>query len=311
MAARRMPVWLAAPLWLLLALLGLCVAPLPRSVEMALGAWLGRLGLRLNRRHRRVAEENLRHCLPELSDAERARLLTANFEHYGRLIVELLHMFTPVPGHFQRWVRAHCRLHHRERWAEALASGKGAILYSAHTANWEMAIGIAGLDGFPAVMVTRHLTPDWLDRRLRDLRASVGIDCVYQPRTMPVLLRRLKDGGTVGFMADQYIPPPGGLKAPYFGVEVDSLGAMGPLAYRTGASLNPLILRRDEAGTLHLTVGEAMPRGEWMKDPAGSTRAVNEVLERIVRENPEQWLWAHRRFKNAVWPDGTKAYSAP
>lgn len=307
MAARRMPAWQAAPLWVALTLAGLAVTPLPRPWELALGAWLGRLALLADRRRRRIAEENLRHCLPELSEEGRARLLAANFEHYGRLGLELLHIFSPWPGHYRRWVLAHSAIEGRENWERALAKGRGAIFFSAHTANWEMAAGVGGSRGFPSLIVTRRLTPDWLMRRVEGTRAAVGISAAYQPRTMPAVLRTLRAGGTVGFMVDQYCSPPAGVKARFFGVPADTLSVLGPLALRTGAALLPLFLHREPGGTVRLCVAEELSR-DGLGDPSASTQALTTVVEAWVRSHPEQWLWGHRRFKNAVWPGGTKAY---
>ncbi|MBI5596084.1 MAG: hypothetical protein HY928_08360 [Elusimicrobia bacterium] len=309
MAARRMPVWLAAPLWLVLTALGLGVSGLPRSWEMSLGALLGRLALRVDRRRRLIAEENMRHCLPELDAAGRARLLRANFEHYGRLILELLHIFSPVPGHWKRWTLAHSEIAGRENWERALARGKGVLFFSAHTANWEIASAVGGTRGFPSTIVTRRLTPDWLMRRVEAARLEVGIAAAYQPRTMPIVLRGLKNGETMGFMIDQYIAPPAGVKARFFGVETDTLSVLGPLAHRTGAALLPLVLHRLDDGTVHLEVAPEMERGDWMADHAESTQRLSAVAEAWIRKHPAQWLWGHRRFKNTVWPDGTPTYS--
>ena len=70
-----MPAWQAGPLWVLLSLAGLLVWPLPRGLELTLGRLIGRLALLLDRKRRAIAEENIRRCLPELSDTARAHLL--------------------------------------------------------------------------------------------------------------------------------------------------------------------------------------------------------------------------------------------
>lgn len=308
MAARRMPAWQAGPLWVVLTLAGLAVAALPRRWEMALGAALGRLALRVDRRRRRIASENLAHCLPELSPEARAELLTRNFEHYGRLVLELAHIFCPLPGHWKAWTLRHSEISGRENWEKALARGKGVLFYSAHVANWEIASAVGGTRGFPSTIVTRRLTPDWLMDRVERARLEVGIAAAYQPRTMPTVLRGLKNGETMGFMIDQYIAPPAGVKVPFFGTEVDTLSVLGPLAHRTGAALLPLFLHRRDDGVVHLEVAPEMSRGEWMADPVESTRRMTKVAEDWIRKHPAQWLWGHRRFKNAVWPDGTPAY---
>lgn len=305
-----MPAWQAALLWVALRLAGLAVTPLPRSWEMTLGAWLGRLALAVDRRRRRVAEENLAHCLPELAADARADLLRRNFEHYGRLFFELAHIFSPLPGHWARWARRNTAFHGCEHWERALAGGRGALFVSSHVGNWELMAASGGLHGFPLVIVTRRLTPDWLMSHMERARLSVNISGAYQPRTMPTVLRELKRNGTVGFVIDQYSSAPAGVKARFFGVEVETLAAVGPLAARTGAPVMPGSAWRDEAGVIHVALEPALELGPAMADPAASTQAFASLVEKWVRARPEQWLWGHRRFKNAVWADGTPAYGA-
>ena len=81
--------------------LGLFVAVLPRSWEVALGRALGRLAMRLDSKRRGIAEENIRRCLPELDPEGRKKVLVENAEHYGVLMFELAHMFTPIDGHWR------------------------------------------------------------------------------------------------------------------------------------------------------------------------------------------------------------------
>src|SRR5205823_7337571 len=133
-AAPRSPVNPALGLLLRLPLhgLGLFVWPLPRRAELALGRALGRLALALDWKRRRIAEENLRRCLPELDDGARERLLRANYEHYGQLTLELAHMLTPWPGHWRAYVERVTRNEGFELWRRAHDKGKGVLFCSAH-----------------------------------------------------------------------------------------------------------------------------------------------------------------------------------
>ena len=98
------------PLRGLLAALGLAAAALPRRVELALGAFVGRTALVLGMFKNRVAAENIRRALPELTAAERRRLLERNYEHMGRLFFEYLHFFTPLAGHYRRYALVNSRI---------------------------------------------------------------------------------------------------------------------------------------------------------------------------------------------------------
>lgn len=304
MARRQLPAWQSVPLWLLLNGAGLAVSFLPRFLETAAGPRLGRIGLLLDRKRSKVAAENMRRCLPELSPARRTRLLRENYEHYGILFFELLHMMSPLPGHFRRYAGKIATLHGAAHWRKAAAKGKGVLFCSSHLGNWEMLGATGGLAGMRLTITTRRITPPWLMRKMEKVRLSVGVKAAYQPRTLPVIMKALRGGETVGFVIDQYAPPPMGLKVRFFGVEVDTLSAVGPLSLRTGAPILPVTAHRDQKGRIHVVIEPELKLSEeTAKDPKASTQIIAAKVEAWIRVHPAQWLWAHRRFKNVVWPE--------
>lgn len=280
--------------------LGLLVWLLPRSAELALGRGLGRIAVRVDPRRARIARDNIRRCLPELGPAGWESLLRANYEHYGVLVLELAHIFAPVPGHWRAYVARNTRLDGLRDWQKAHDKGRGTLFCGAHLANWEMMAAAGAMAGIPITMTTRQLKPEWLHRWMERARLSTGVRCVYQPRTMPAVLRGLRAGAAIGFVIDQYMVPPMGQKLRFFGVEVDTLAVVAPLARRTGAAITPVRAVRDPGGPVRVLFEPEFPL-------AGTDDEVNQALadrvERWVRERPAEWLWAHRRFKNVDWSD--------
>ncbi|MBI4376246.1 MAG: hypothetical protein HY549_07325 [Elusimicrobia bacterium] len=291
--------------WLLrvaLFTLGLGVSLLPRWLELWLGPTLGRLALALDPRRRRIAYDNMRRCLPELGPRRWDSLLRSNYEHYGLLALEILHMFSPIPGHYRRYAQQVARLEGLENWRRAHDKGKGVLFVSAHLANWELMVAAGALSGIPITMVTRRLKPEWLLKKIEASRASVGVRCAYQPRTMPAVLKGLRRGESIGFVLDQYAPPPMGISVPFFGVAVDTLAALGPLAERTGAAIVPALQSRSPDGTVRIVIEPELDLGERRGDPYESTAALALKVEDWIRRRPQEWLWVHRRFKNVAWP---------
>ena len=300
---------LSGALRALLFALGLLATLLPRRVELLLGPPFGRLLLALDLKRKAIAYENIRRCLPELGEDGWRGLLARNYEHYGILVLELLHLFSPVRGHYRRYVERNARFHGFENWARASSKGKGALFVSSHLGNWELMVGAASLAGLPVTMVTRRTKPEWLRARLEAARAECGVREAYDPRTMPAVLRALRRNEAVGFVIDQYAPPPAGVPARFFGVEVDTLSAIGPLAERTGAAVIAANTRRGPDGVVHVFIGPELELGEALRDPLRSTQLLASKIESWIRESPEQWLWVHRRFKNLRAPQPAPAGS--
>lgn len=292
----------AAAVRVALTTLGAAASALPRSWELALGPVLGRLALRLDSRRRRVVEENVRRCLPELGPGPREALLRANFEHYGTLFLELLHVFSPFEGHYRDYARRTARLEGLERWRRAHEKGKGVLFVSAHLANWELMASAGALAGIPLTIVTRRLKPEWVHRKMLAARLSTGFRCFCSPHPAREVLGALRRRESVGFVMDQWAPPPTGVRVPFFGVPVSTLAAVGTFAERTGAAIIPVSQRRGADGVVRVVIEPELDPGAARRDPAACTALLNAKTEEWIRAEPAQWLWAHRRFKDADPP---------
>lgn len=292
---------LSAPLRVLLTALGLGATVLPRRAELTIGPALGRLVRRLGLFKVKRAAEHIALCFPEKTPEEREALLVANYEHYGILLFEFMHFFSPVPGHYRRYAARVSRLVGREHWEAARAKGKGVLFFSSHMGWWEMSAAAGGLAGVAPTVVTTVLKPEWLDAMITEGRSSCGITAAYHPGSMPSVMRVLRKGGSVAFMNDQYAPPPMGAPVPFFGALVNTLTVVGPLAKRTGAAVVPVSVERDEHGVNVVTMQPEFDLSAAKGDAAASTTLIAARVEEWVRRRPAQWLWIHRRFKNAAW----------
>jgi KDO2-lipid IV(A) lauroyltransferase len=154
-----------------------------------------------------------------------------------------------------------------------------------------------------ALMVTKHLKPEWLHRRLEKVRRSAEVRGTYEPRTLKDVLKELSQGGTVGFVLDQYAGPPVGIRVPFFGVPVGTQTAVAILAKRTGAAVLPIRNHRTKDGVIEIRIDPPVP---WVEAGdqtlAVMTAKYTEILEEHIREVPGQWLWVHRRFKGDLSP---------
>ena len=152
----------------------------------------------------------------------------------------------------------------------------------------------------PITIVTRRLKPAWLHAWMERTRLSVGVKAAYQPRTIPTVMKALRDNGGVVFVMDQYMSPPMGEPMRLFGVDVHTLAAIAPLARRTGAAILPVLPKREKDGRVRIIIEPEIPLTD--DDKKDNQRLASHV-EGWMRAAPGQALWAHRRFKDVVWPD--------
>jgi Kdo2-lipid IVA lauroyltransferase/acyltransferase len=284
--------------------LGLFASALPRKLEVTLGRWVGRFLFAVSLFKRGTIEANLSRCFPRLKGTARRSLIRRNYEHYGLLLFEYMHFFSPFPGHWRRYVGTAARVEGRENWERAHAKGRGVIFFCSHLGSWETGAAAIASGGVHATIVTTVLTPRWLHDKITACRASVNMSAAFHPGSMSAVVKTLRRGGSVAFMNDQYARPPMGVPVSFFKTRVDTLSVVGPLARRTGAAVLPLHTFRDADGTTIARIEPEFNLGSRPEDASDATQRIASRVELWVRANPDQWLWLHRRFKNLAAPAG-------
>lgn len=278
-------------------------ALLPSFLRVCAGSTLGAMLRGLGWREETV-RANLLRAYPG-TDEEPTRLREALFARsYSRMGLLFIELFILL-GPFRWFARRHCVLEGYENWKQASARGRGVLFLSSHVGNWELMCATGGLHGMGLMMVTKLLKPQWLHDAIERGRASCGVTGAYEPKTLRLVLKQLNQGGTVGFVLDQYAGPPVGVRVPFFGIPVGTSTAVATLAKRTGAAVVPVVNYRRADGKVVVRIEPAL---DWIADDhpdrelARNTARYTEVIEGHVREFPDQWLWTHRRFKGDIQP---------
>lgn len=278
------------PTWLMFGVLWL-VTRLPFGTQMTIGRLIGALALRLARRRRHIAAVNLELCFPTMDAGERRKLLEAHFDSLGKGVVETALAWWGRAGQLRDQV---CLVGH-EHLQEARARGRGVILLSAHFTTLELGGRLLALHSPFHVLYRRHSNPlfERVMQRARQRRFERAI-----PRDdTRALLASLKAGMPVWYAPDQNHAGPQSVFAPFFDIQASTLTATSRLARLSGAAVVPFFQARLPDNTGYLLVLcpalEPFPGQDAEQDAA----RINRLIESVVREIPEQYLWVHRRFK--------------
>jgi KDO2-lipid IV(A) lauroyltransferase len=129
------------------------------------------------------------------------------------------------------------------------------------------------------------------------LRARLAYaDAMFDKDQLRATVKYLKHGGTVWYAPDQDMRGKDCVFAPFFGIPASTITATHHLARLSGAAVIPFFHRRTPAGGYALRL-EAPLADFPGDDVVADTTRVNAAIERMVREAPAQYLWAHKRFK--------------
>ena len=277
-------------------LLMLVARIVPRGLLLSVGSGLGALVGRINRRHTRIALDNLRLAFGEEIEEARARSVVDRcWRHFGRNTVDLLCFPRFGPDAVGKEVHYE-GLEHLEA---ACARGNGVIVFSGHYGHWELIALMQGFIGMPMSMVTRPLDNPYLEGMLAGLRDRSGNQIIHKKQALNAMLRVLREKRNLAIVIDQDARS-AGVFVDFFERPASTTPALALLALRTGAAVIPTYSQPDGQGGWRVVYEPEVritSTGDKKEDIRRITQDCTTIIERWVRQRPELWLWMHRRWK--------------
>ena len=273
----------------LLALGSLAYTPLGVSRRLArCHTWLLDLALP---RLRRVAMANLSMALPALSRQEHARIVDGIFRSIARLLVTFARFPRLDRSNIGQWIR----YDGFEHFEQARRRGKGVLFATAHLGNWELSAFAHALLAEPMYVVVRPLDNPLIDKLVAHRRSMSGNLVIEKKDFARGILQALAANRAVGILIDQNASLDMGVIVDFFGVPACAGVGFARLAAHTGAAVIPGFALWSEAEQKFILrfYPEVLISGDVQVD----TARIHAVLERAIRESPDQWLWIHRRWK--------------
>jgi Kdo2-lipid IVA lauroyltransferase/acyltransferase len=274
-----------------------CLSVIPRTVMSRLAVPVGRLWYQIDRRHRKVATENMKGAFDkEKSESEIAQLVRANFIQLARVALEIPSLLKFRTENAADYVT----LSGQEHIEEAKSRKKGILCLTAHLGNWElMAIAAPIVAKLPLGVVARTLDFKPLDRLLTEIRTRTGNQVINKKKGGDLIGRMLKEGEAVGILLDQNTSYIEGVYVPFFGITACTNKGLAMFALRYHATVLPAFNIREKDGRYRIIIGEPIQlikTGNIRKDILLNTQLFNAIMERYIRMAPDNWLWVHRRW---------------
>jgi KDO2-lipid IV(A) lauroyltransferase len=285
----------------------LCVIQaLSLRAALRLAEGLAWIAYYVDRRHRLVADDNLRHAFPGVyDDRQRDRLVRAVYRHFCMMLMEIVHL--PRKLHATTW-RQYMELVGGRYIVGALLSGRPVMIVTGHFGNWELAGYALGLLGFRTYAIARRLDNPYLDDFLLNrFRQRTG-QTILDKKDMEGIQSVLAAGGAVATLGDQDAGQRG-LFVDFFGRPASTHKAIALLTLNYNALMLVSGTPRVAEPTQYESVAEELIDPSDYANHPDVMRALTEhftaVLERRIRQHPEQYFWLHRRWKHQ--PKGKKS----
>ena len=261
---------------------------LPLRVLHALGTLSGWLTYLLSSRYRKRWNDNRQQA--GLSAAQ----VRGAIAHNGRMMLELprLWLGKPVPIYWHESTK---------HIAQAYADKRGIVFLTPHIGCFEITAQTVA-ERFSAqygdlTVMYKHARQRWMADMLVYVRNRPGLNTVTTSVSgVRQMMRELRAGRAIGLLPD-HVPPEGqGVWAPFFGRPAYSMTLAAKLAQQSGAQM--LVVWGERLPAARGFMLHCKPVMDTLPDDLteAATR-INQAMEQIILENPEQYMWSYARYR--------------
>lgn len=252
-----------------------------------------------------VAKRNIDLVFPEKSEAERERI----FRDSWGVLAENLYWFCRI----SRWTKQDFidRIEYSTARAfrdsvQARNLDTGILVFAIHFGLFELLAQGDAVLGRPTSILIREFDFPLLNAFWKSRREAFGAEVFSRKGGFEEILKRLRVGKDVALLVDQNVKRKHGMFVPLFGIQASTSRGIGLAALRSRAPVVFAVCYPIEKNRFRLYAeeipGPSNESGTSAEKIEKFLIRVNGLIEKMVREHPEQWFWIHRRFKTR--PDG-------
>lgn len=285
-------------------------AALRQHIARLKPGFLGFCGYYLFPIRRKVINKNIEIAFGnQLNPAEKLTLAKSFYRHFALFAWE--NICSPFTS--KKAYKKMVDVEGIENLFDAASKGKGVIILTGHFGNWEIAC-LGGISQFSQYEGLFHFTRKklrnkWLEKYVFSRFQKSGLNVIIVDNALEKVCEVLEKNELVVFVLDQHanLHNKEGILVDLFSEKAATNKALSLIVRHTGATVVPAAAHRKEGGRHVLSFKKPL---EWTPCNTSkeaievNTRAYNEALEKMIVENPDQWLWGHKRWKR----NGNESY---
>jgi len=242
----------------------------------------------------KVIETNLQNAFPQKSSKEIKRIMRGFYRNFCDVLLESIKGLTMS----QKALLNRFQYLNPEIFDDLFEAGQSAILVGSHFANWEW-----GALSFPHCVkhkvagVFKPLSNQYLDRYFNRKRKQWGLQLVSMTQAGRALVQLKNEPNIFVFLADQTpVDVRNAHWLSFFNQDTPFLHGVDKIARRTGYPVYFFDIQRVNRGRYEVTFSELCQNSK-RTEKGEITKRFAARLEKIIRKQPENWLWSHRRWK--------------
>ena len=272
---------------------------LPYKICVALGRSLARfIWIFIPMKRKQIAFDNVRNCLG-VSEDEVRRISKESFVQLGAILMEVLY-FPQFKKNMDKYVKIVGLEHLKNYISSTERQGRGAVIMTCHSDNWELMGGAFAQNGIPLVGVAKKQKSVGADKFINEYRTLIGMHITYR-NGVREMYKMLDDGHFIGLIMDQDVGRQDGVIVKFFNQATNFVTGAASMSRFRKIPIFPAFMHKNSDGIHILEISPPL-FVEQTKDKHADikkmTQQLAELTENHIRKYPEEWFWLHDRWKS-------------
>jgi len=266
---------------------------LPLKLVYGIAVFLADLHYFLAFRDRRFVKANLKVIFPEKENKELRKISKMVFRNFAKYLAD----FFRFEKLNRSYIDKNIKLENLHYFDQALASGKGVVVLTAHLGNWELGGVVLAQLGYPFWAVALSHKNKKVNDFFVSQRAGKGVNVIAMGKAVRSCISEIRNNHMVALVGDRDFTEKG-IVIDFFNKPMHFPEGPAALSLMTGASIIPGFMLRnpDDSFTLRIEKPvEFKPCGDKKKDLADLIKVYKNIIEDYIRKYPDQW-YVFRRF---------------
>ena len=243
-------------------------------------------------RSKKITENNIKNCIPNIEDKETNKLIKKMWENYGRIFSE--YMF--IQKFRSKELEKYLNINGKKILEEIRKNNKPVIFISGHFNNFELMAMQLELFGIKLSAIYRPLNNIFLNKTMENLRKN--FICKNQIKKgiggIREIIKSISENTSIALMIDQRVTE--GEKSLLFNMPTYTTTIPAQLVKKYNCPVVPIYIERKNKIYFDITV-ESPIHFTKNDDIESITQKLNTWLEKKILVNPDQWIWTHNKWK--------------
>lgn len=213
--------------------------------------------------------------------------------NYGRIFAEYVHLKSFKNDKLSRYIS----IEGKEYLDQIKKNKKKVIFISGHFNNFELMAMQIEKEGINCAAIYRPLNNPYLNKVMEKIRKrDICKKQIKKGRTgTRELVKLIKEGASIALMVDQRVRE--GEKVTFFNHLATSTTIPAQFIKKYECDLVPIYIERKNKFYFKMYVSKPIKISK-NKSSFEITKFINQILEKMILKNIDQWIWTHDRWKN-------------